>query len=89
MCDHREKKDLDTLSKLGHFLKGSSASIGLVAVSESCASMQNLGNLLDETGAKSITREKALSKCTELLETLKKDQVKAKAWLEKFYKEEW
>ena len=51
--------------------------------------MQNLGNLLDETGAKSITREKALSKCTELLETLKKDQVKAKAWLEKFYKEEW
>jgi osomolarity two-component system phosphorelay intermediate protein YPD1 len=83
------QKDLDKLSKLGHFLKGSSASIGLVAVSKSCAAMQNYGSLLDESGSDKIDSTTALSKCADLLKTLKVDQEKAKKWLMDFYKEEW
>lgn len=89
MDDALSQKDLDRLSKLGHFLKGSSASIGLVAVSKSCAAMQNYGSLLDESGSDKIDSETALSKCADLLKTLKVDQEKAKKWLMDFYKEEW
>ena len=81
---------LDNLSKLGHFLKGSSASIGLVAVSKSCAKMQNLGNLLDaDSGSKKIGRDQALKEIEELMSTLKDEQKKAKKWLEDYYKEKW
>jgi len=89
MDDALSQKDLDRLSKLGHFLKGSSASIGLVAVSKSCAAMQNYGSLLDESGTGHIDSTTALSKCADLLKTLKVDQEKAKKWLMDFYKEEW
>jgi len=83
------EEDLDKLSKLGHFLKGSSASIGLVSVSKSCASMQNLGSLKGEDGTGEIDSKTALTKCTELLSTLKVEQEKAKKWLMEFYKEQW
>lgn len=86
---NRSKQDLDKLSKLGHFLKGSSASIGLIAVSKSCAEMQNFGNCLDEAGSSRISSEKALENCTGLIVKLKKEQDAAKTWLEDFYKEKW
>ncbi|KAL7009099.1 Phosphorelay intermediate protein [Cystobasidiomycetes sp. EMM_F5] len=89
MEDALSKQDLDKLSKLGHFLKGSSASIGLIAVSKSCAEMQNFGNCLDEAGSSRISSEKALENCTGLIVKLKKEQDAAKTWLEDFYKEKW
>lgn len=85
----RKAKDLDNLSKLGHFLKGSSASIGLVAVSKSCAKMQNYGHLKDEAGTGSISAEEATEKIEQLLVTLKDEQKQAKKWLMDYYKEEW
>jgi len=42
----REKKDgdyLKTLSELGHFLKGSSATLGLTKVKDSCEKIQHYG----------------------------------------------
>ena len=83
-------KDLDRLSKLGHFLKGSSASVGLVAVSKHCARMQNLGSCRDaESGTKKISEGDALRQIEALIKDLTAEQGRAKKWLEEFYKEEW
>ena len=46
----REARDLDQLSSLGHFLKGSSATLGLNKVKDSCEKIQNYGSHRDETG---------------------------------------
>jgi len=43
-------RDLAELSALGHFLKGSSATLGLNRVRDSCEKIQNLGAKKDETG---------------------------------------
>lgn len=87
--ENRNAKDLDRLSKLGHFLKGSSSSVGLASVSKLCALMQNYGSEKDDTGLQSISKEDALDKLEKLLPDLKAEQGRAKKWLETFYKEEW
>ncbi|KAI9889711.1 MAG: hypothetical protein M1814_005010 [Vezdaea aestivalis] len=38
-----EKKDLEELSKLGHFLKGSSATLGLIHLRDCCEKIQHFG----------------------------------------------
>lgn len=47
-----EKKDLAQLSALGHFLKGSSATLGMTKVKESCEKIQHYGAHKDETGTR-------------------------------------
>jgi osomolarity two-component system phosphorelay intermediate protein YPD1 len=80
---------LDRLSKLGHFLKGSSSSVGLAAVSKLCSLMQNYGSEKDDSGLNQISKEVAYNKLEILLPQLKAEQGRAKKWLEAFYKEEW
>ena len=46
------KRDLAQLSALGHFLKGSSATLGLTKVKDSCEKIQHFGAKKDETGTK-------------------------------------
>ena len=46
------KRDLAQLSALGHFLKGSSATLGLTKVKDSCEKIQHFGEKKDETGTK-------------------------------------
>ncbi|KPI43242.1 Multistep phosphorelay regulator 1 [Cyphellophora attinorum] len=43
-------KNLDELSKLGHFLKGSSATLGFVKVRDECEKIQHYGHKKNETG---------------------------------------
>lgn len=50
MLKFREQKDLNQLSELGHFLKGSSATLGFTHVKDACEKIQNLGKMKDETG---------------------------------------
>ncbi|KAG0157828.1 hypothetical protein PDIDSM_5338 [Penicillium digitatum] len=45
-----DAKNLDELSSLGHFLKGSSATLGLIKVKDGCEKIQNFGAHKDETG---------------------------------------
>ncbi|TIA29118.1 histidine containing phosphotransmitter protein [Aureobasidium pullulans] len=52
MDDYLEKKDLAQLSALGHFLKGSSATLGMTKVKESCEKIQHYGAHKDETGTR-------------------------------------
>lgn len=42
-------KDLTELEKLGHFLKGSSAALGLQRIAWSCERIQNLGRKAEKT----------------------------------------
>jgi len=50
MDTYIEQKDLDQLSALGHFLKGSSATLGLTKVKDSCEKIQHYGARKDESG---------------------------------------
>lgn len=49
-----DEKDLAELSSLGHFLKGSSAALGLTKVKDSCEKIQHLGAGKDEQGLTEI-----------------------------------
>lgn len=48
MADDSGKNALAELSSLGHFLKGSSAALGIIKVQASCEKMQHYGNKRDE-----------------------------------------
>jgi osomolarity two-component system phosphorelay intermediate protein YPD1 len=47
------KKDLKELASLGHFLKGSSAALGVTRVSSSCQKIEHYGHLRDLSPASS------------------------------------
>ncbi|PVI07142.1 histidine-phosphotransfer domain, HPT domain-containing protein [Periconia macrospinosa] len=83
-----EAKDLKTLSELGHFLKGSSATLGLTKVKDSCEKIQHYGEKKDETGTKDITEEEGLSKLKTTIEQAKKEFEEVEKVLKKFYEGE-
>ncbi|RKF75288.1 Multistep phosphorelay regulator 1 [Golovinomyces cichoracearum] len=65
MDDALESKDLAALSSLGHFLKGSSATLGLSKVMNSCEKIQHFGQKKDAEG---INDEKDEDKCLGWIE---------------------
>ncbi|KAI9310089.1 signal transduction histidine kinase [Dichotomocladium elegans] len=79
-----EKEDLPELSRLGHFLKGSSAAIGLKKVKASCEKIQNIGNQQDEMGA-SLEAGDALAQIEKLLPQVKDEYKEAEEYLKGFY----
>jgi HPt (histidine-containing phosphotransfer) domain-containing protein len=81
----REKKDLQTLADLGHFLKGSSAALGVWKVQASCEKIQHYGELRDEKG--DLTSEAALGKIRPLLGQVQVEYKAAEAWLRLRYQE--
>lgn len=86
MDDAVKAKDLKELASLGHFLKGSSATLGLTKVKESCEKIQHYGNNKDEDGT---TDEKDDDKCIERIEktlkTVKEEYAEAEKVLRRFY----
>ncbi|KAF7299250.1 Histidine-phosphotransfer domain HPT-domain-containing protein [Mycena indigotica] len=80
-------KDLPELSSLGHFLKGSSAALGISRVQNACEKMQHYGNLRDDDGVAAIDKAEALSRMQVLLPETKSEYAEAERWLKKFYKE--
>ena len=79
------EKDLLELSTLGHFLKGSSAAVGVIRVRDSCEYMQHYGKKADKDGITELTEEVALEKLTKTLEEVKEEYKEAEASLRKFY----
>ncbi|KZV84692.1 histidine-phosphotransfer domain, HPT domain-containing protein [Exidia glandulosa HHB12029] len=77
--------DLKRLSELGHFLKGSSAALGVHKVQESCERMQNYGKLLDDNGEKKLKEDDALSRITKLLARVKVEYTEAEKYLKEWY----
>lgn len=87
MC--REKKDLAQLSALGHFLKGSSATLGLTKVKDSCEKIQHFGAHKDETGTKDEPDDEVcLKNCKTTIEQAKGEFKEVEIALRRFYRDE-
>lgn len=84
----REENNLLELSTLGHFLKGSSAAVGVIQVRDSCEYMQHYGKKADKDGITELTEEAALTKVTDTLREVKVQYKEAEAALRKFYDED-
>ncbi|KAL5115979.1 Phosphorelay intermediate protein [Pleosporales sp. CAS-2024a] len=84
----KEEDDyLETLSGLGHFLKGSSATLGLTKVKDSCEKIQHYGSLKDDAGTKDITEEEAKKKLKTIIKQAKEEFSEVKDVLKEFYKD--
>ncbi|KAF8432142.1 signal transduction histidine kinase [Boletus edulis BED1] len=83
MDESLAKHELIQLSKHGHFLKGSSAALGVVQVQEICEKIQHLGNRIDpDKGPEvKISAEDAFARIKPLLARLKEEHAAA----EKFF----
>ncbi|KAF7846069.1 hypothetical protein BT93_L5327 [Corymbia citriodora subsp. variegata] len=89
MDSNLESKDLDQLSALGHFLKGSSATLGLTKLKDSCEKIQHYGAHKDETGANVISDDNVcLKACGKLIKQAKEEFREAEKALRKFYHDE-
>ncbi|SMQ46205.1 unnamed protein product [Zymoseptoria tritici ST99CH_1A5] len=81
-----EAKDLENLSALGHFLKGSSATLGLTKVKDSCEKIQHFGARKNETGDQDEPDDEvSLSKCRTTIEQTKVEFAEAERKLRRFY----
>jgi len=78
-------RDLPTLSSKGHFLKGSSAVLGVVDVREACERIQNFGARWDLDG-KQLSAEEALSRVEESLRVAKMAFAQAEQYFRAFYR---
>jgi len=80
------KKDLKQLSDLGHFLKGSSATLGLTKVKDSCEKIQHLGAKKDETGTMDGLDDKVcLERLKPTIEQAKQEFAEVEKVLKNFY----
>ncbi|CUS14927.1 unnamed protein product [Tuber aestivum] len=86
MSDYLKKKDLKELSSLGHFLKGSSATLGLTKVKDYCEKIQNLGLSRDETGVGRIEDpEVSLAGIKSALDEMKKEYTRVRDYFIGYY----
>jgi osomolarity two-component system phosphorelay intermediate protein YPD1 len=82
----RKKKDLNQVSQLGHFLKGSSATLGLAKVRDSCEKIQHLGARKDETGTRDEPDdEKTISKLEMSISQAQTEFAEVEKVLKRFY----
>ena len=85
---HRQNKDLHALSSLGHFLKGSSATLGLTKVKDSCEKIQHFGARKDEAGNDAPYDDaKYLSLVKSTLDVVKAEYKEAERILRQFYRD--
>lgn len=80
-----EKKDLGELSALGHFLKGSSATLGFNKVRDSCQDIQQYGHKQNPDGSDQPDEDLCLEKITEAIEAVKKDCAELETELRVFF----
>ncbi|KAF2141251.1 uncharacterized protein K452DRAFT_287957 [Aplosporella prunicola CBS 121167] len=89
MDTNLEKKDLGQLSQLGHFLKGSSATLGLTKVKDSCEKIQHFGAHKDETGThEEPDDEVCLDRLKKIIAQAKQEFKDVEKVLRKFYHDE-
>ncbi|KAJ5928674.1 hypothetical protein N7466_007630 [Penicillium verhagenii] len=82
-------EDLDELSSLGHFLKGSSATLGMTHVKDGCEKIQHYGARKDETGSTSEPDDKvSLKKIDTTVKDVKIAYAKVERFLRRYYGEE-
>jgi len=82
-----EKRDLGQLSSLGHFLKGSSATLGLVKIRDGCEAIQRYGKNENLDGSALKDDDKCLDLILDYFTAVKKDYNVVKELLEKYYEQ--
>lgn len=82
---HSAADDLAKLSSLGHFLKGSSAALGVSKVQASCEQVQHYGDLRDEDMDSDLTPAQALAKIGVTLKRVKLEYAAAEKWLKEYF----
>ncbi|KAJ9649232.1 Phosphorelay intermediate protein [Coniosporium apollinis] len=84
-----ETRDLEQLSQLGHFLKGSSATLGLTKVKDSCEKIQHFGANKDETGTRDEPDDDVcLKRLRKTIEQAKQEFHDVEKVLRRFYHDE-
>ena len=82
----REEKNLEKLSQLGHFLKGSSATLGLTKVKDSCTKIQHFGAKKDEDGTTDLPNEATcLARIEKTIKEVKEEYAEVEKTLKKFF----
>jgi len=81
----RKDEDLEKLSQLGHFLKGSSATLGLVKVRDGCEKIQRFGKNENEDGTEEPDSELCLKRIKQALKAVKADYEVVEKALRKYY----
>ncbi|KAG8700272.1 hypothetical protein FRC08_004794 [Ceratobasidium sp. 394] len=81
-------RNLAVLSAKGHFLKGSSAALGVKKVQESCEHLQHYGAKRDEIVGVDLTEAQALRRITLIMPRLERDYALAEKWLRNYYSEQ-
>lgn len=82
----RKEKNLETLSSLGHFLKGSSATLGLTKVKDSCEKIQHYGQNKTADGNDDERDDKVcLDNIEKLIVQVKEEYAEVETVLKKFY----
>ncbi|KAL8793574.1 MAG: hypothetical protein Q9195_003837 [Heterodermia aff. obscurata] len=81
-------QDLNELSSLGHFLKGSSATLGLTRVKDSCEKIQHYGARKDERGDDTNKTDSQILELIALtVVEVKKEYKEAEKVLRRFYQD--
>ncbi|KAI0011694.1 histidine-phosphotransfer domain, HPT domain-containing protein [Xylariaceae sp. FL0662B] len=80
-----EAKNLDELYRLGHFLKGSSATLGLTKVKDSCEKIQRYGKKENVDGTPEPDESLCLSRITDTLKLVKADYKDVEQTLRTFF----
>ncbi|KAK4034199.1 signal transduction histidine kinase [Parachaetomium inaequale] len=80
-----DDSNLDDLSSLGHFLKGSSATLGFNKIRDSCQVIQQYGHKLTVDGAPEPDEKVCLKKIGEALKTVKVDTAELEKEMKKFF----
>ncbi|KAJ6127310.1 hypothetical protein N7523_002922 [Penicillium sp. IBT 18751x] len=84
-----KEKQLEELSQLGHFLKGSSATLGLTNVKDACEKIQHYGAGKDESGSTDEPDETvSFKKIDTTLKEVKVEYAKVEKFLRRYYGEE-
>lgn len=77
---HSAARSLPDLSSLGHFLKGSSAALGVARVQASCTRIQHLG-----TNDARADPADALAEIARVLARVKREYAAAERWLRAWF----
>jgi len=78
-------RNLLKLSSSGHFLKGSSAALGLSRVQSTCEMIQHCGAQRDEKLDRDLSEEDAVEIMGRLLKKVRLQYREAKRWLDDFF----
>ena len=83
---HRDEQDLPDLSSKGHYLKGSSATLGLIKIRDSCEKIQRYGLKENVDGTPEPDEELCLKRIKNTLTELRDDFDEIAKALKRFYR---